>query len=64
MDFVRRFYNMDFPRAVNFLLGNNGGTIQRADPVNQESKKPFELPPQNENMRRVYAYLLNRRGID
>ena len=25
---------------------------------------PFTLPPKNENMRRVYAYLLNRRGID
>lgn len=64
VDFVRRFYNMDFPQAVNFLLGNNGGTIQRAEPVKQEPKKPFELPPQNDNMRRVYAYLLNRRGID
>ncbi len=64
VDFVRRFYNMDFPQAVNFLLGNNGGIIQRAEPVKQEPKKPFELPPQNENMRRVYAYLLNRRGID
>lgn len=64
VDFVRRFYNMDFPQAVNFLLGNNGGAIQRAEPVKQEPKKPFELPPQNDNMRRVYAYLLNRRGID
>ena len=64
VDFVRRFYNMDFPQAVNFLLGNNGGSLPRAEPVKQEPKKPFELPPQNENMRRVYAYLLNRRGID
>ena len=64
VDFVRRFYNMDYPQAVNFLLGNNGGTIQRAEPVKQKPKKPFELPPQNDNMRRVYAYLLNRRGID
>ena len=64
VDFVRRFYNMDFPQAVNFLLGNNGGIIQRAEPVKREPPKPFELPPQNENMRRVYAYLLNRRGID
>ena len=55
---------MDFPQAVNFLLGNNGGIIQRAEPVKREPPKPFELPPQNENMRRVYAYLLNRRGID
>lgn len=64
VDFVRRFYNMDFPQAVNFLLGNNGGTIQRAVPVKKEPKKPFALPPQNENMQRVYAYPLNCRGID
>lgn len=64
VDFVRRFYNMDFPQAVNFLLGNNGGTIQRTEPVKREPLKPFTLPPRNENMRRVYAYLLNRRGID
>ena len=64
VDFVRRFYNMDFPQAVNFLLGNNGGAIQRTEPVKREPPKPFTLPPKNDNMRRVYAYLLNRRGID
>ena len=41
VDFVRRFYNMDFPQAVNFLLGNNGGTIQRTEPVKREPPKPF-----------------------
>ena len=30
VDFVRRFYNMDFPQAVNFLLGNNGGRAGQA----------------------------------
>ena len=55
VDFVRRFYDMDFPQAVNFLLGNNGGALPRAEPVKQEPKKPFALPPQNDNMRRVYA---------
>lgn len=64
VDFVRRFYNMDFPQAVNFLLGNNGGALSQAEPVKREPPKPFTLPPKNDNMRRVYAYLLNRRGID
>ena len=64
VDFVRRFYNMDFPQAVNFLLGNNGGALPQAKPVKREPPKPFTLPPKNDNMRRVYAYLLNRRGID
>ena len=64
VDFVRRFYNMDFPQAVNFLLGNNGDALPQAEPIEQEPTKPFSLPPKNNNMRRVYAYLLNRRGID
>lgn len=64
VDFVRRFYNMDFPQAVNFLLGNNGGALPQAEPVKREPPKPFTLPPKNDNMRRVFAYLLNRRGID
>ncbi len=64
VDFVRKFYNMDFPQAVNFLLGNNGGALPQAEPVKREPPKPFTLPPKNDNMRRVYAYLLNRRGID
>lgn len=64
VDFVRRFYNMDFPQAVNFLLGNNGGALPQAEPVKREPPKPFTLPLKNDNMRRVYAYLLNRRGID
>ena len=64
VDFVRRFYNMDFPQAVNFLLGNNGGALPQAEPVKREPPKPFTLPPKNDNMRRVYAYLLNHRGID
>ena len=64
VDFARCFYNMDFPQAVNFLLGNNGGTPQRAEPIRREPPKPFALPPKNENMRRVFAYLLTRRGID
>ena len=64
VDFVRRFYNMDFPQAVSFLLGNNGGTLPQAEPVKREPPKPFTLPPKNDNMLRVYAYLLSRRGID
>lgn len=45
VDFVRRFYNMDFPQAVNFLLGNNGGALLQAEPVKREPPKPFTLPP-------------------
>ena len=41
-----------------------GGALPQAEPVKREPPKLFALPPKNDNMRRVYAYLLNRRGID
>ncbi len=63
IDFVRRFYNKSYPEAMKYLLGNCGGTIIVSLPIVKEAK-PFELPPKNDNMRRSYAYLLNRCGID
>lgn len=63
IDFVRRFYNKDYPEAVECLLGGCDGTLAVSPPIVKETK-PFQLPPKNDTMRRVYAYLLNRRGID
>lgn len=63
IDFIQRYYNKTYPEAVEYLLGECGGTLITASPVVKESK-PFELPPKNGNMRRVYGYLINRRGID
>lgn len=64
IDFVRRFYNKSYPEAMEFLLGGCGGTLTVSPPVERKPTKPFELPKRSDNMRRVYAYLLNRRGID
>ena len=63
IDFVRRFYNKSYPEAMEYLLGGSGGTLTVSPPIVKEVK-PFELPPKNDNMRRVYAYLLMHRGID
>lgn len=63
IDFVQRYYNKTYPEAVEYLLGECGGALMVSPPVMKESK-PFELPPKNDNMRRVYGYLINRRGID
>lgn len=63
IDFVRRFYNKSYPEAMEYLLGNDSGTLITSSSVAKEIK-PFELPPKNDTMRRVYAYLLNRRKID
>lgn len=63
VDFVRRFYNKSYPEAMEYLLGGSGGTLA-VSPSVQKEENPFVLPPKNDNMRRVFAYLLNRRGID
>ena len=63
IDFVRRFYNKNYPEAVEYLLGGCGGTLITSPPIVKEVK-PFELPPPNDTMRRVYAYLTRTRGID
>lgn len=63
IDFVRRFYNKTYPEAMEYLLGGCGGTLKTSPPVVKE-KKPFELPPKNDNMRRAFAYLTKTRGVD
>ena len=64
IDFVRRFYNKSYPEAMQYLLGGCNGRLVVSPPIQKEPPPPFELPPKNDNMRRVYAYLLNKRGID
>ena len=64
IDFVRRFYNKDYPEAVEYLLGGRNGTLAVSTPIERTMPKPFVLPQRNDNMRRVYAYLLSRRGLD
>ena len=64
IDFVRKYMNKSYPEAMEYLLGGSGmGTLTTAPPVVRE-QKPFELPPKNDNNRRAYAYLLNKRGIN
>ncbi len=62
VDFVRRYYNMTYPEAVECLLGESGGSIIINQPVESETKE-FELPPKNSSIYRAYAYLNNNRGI-
>ena len=63
IDFVRRFYNKDYAEAGEMLLNNCGGQIITSPPIEKE-RKPFELPPRNDRMSRVFSYLLLTRGID
>lgn len=64
IDFVRRFYNKTYPEAMDYLLGGCIGALTVSSPVQKRTAVPFEIPEKNDNMRRAYAYLMNRRGID
>ena len=65
ISFVKQFYGLSYPEAVSMLLGDDlCGRYPAAKEKEPEPAKPFELPPKNESMRRVYAYLLQKRCID
>lgn len=65
VSFVQKFYGLSYPEAVSLLLGGDtGNAFPAASEKEAEEPKPFELPPANSDMRRVYAYLVKRRGID
>lgn len=65
VSFVQRFYRMSYPEAVSLLLGGEqGAAFPSAEKKTEEPRKPFEPPPKNGNMRRVYAYLMKQRHID
>lgn len=62
IDFVRKFYNKDYARAVEMLL--NGGGQAITSPIIEKEHKPFKLPQKNDRMSRLFSYLLFTRGID
>ena len=65
IDFVKYYYDKSFPEAVTMLLGGEQGQGYRESRMRQpEPKKPFALPPANDNMRRVFAYLIKSRLLD
>ena len=65
ISFVQQFYDLSYPEAVTRLLDGEQGCIYTAAPKQEEKpKEEFALPPANRDMRRVYAYLLNRRFLD
>lgn len=65
IDFVQSFYGLSFPEAVMKLLGGEQGEVySKAKEIKQTEQKPFELPPKNSDMRRVFAYLIKNRYIE
>ncbi len=64
--FMQTFYDMDFPIAVQSLLGMNlevSYTPKTASERKIEEPKAFVLPEKNSDMHRVYAYLIKQRFI-
>lgn len=62
IDFMRRFYNMEYSDAVLYLTG--GGMEKLCKRPEQEQDYPeLVLPERNNNMRRVFAYLTKQRCI-
>lgn len=63
--FMQHHYGMDFPTAVQELLGQRITPlpIPQRKAVQFEKPKKFELPTANENMHRVFAYLIKQRFI-
>ena len=63
VDFVREQYGLSYPEAVQTLLGAKAAAAPVSE-YRQKEQQPFELPPKNDNMCRVYAYLIKQRQID
>ena len=65
VSFVQTYYGLSYPEAMTLLLGGETGQVYPATQEKvTEPPKPFELPEANEDMRRVYAYLMKQRHID
>ena len=65
IDFVRKFYGKNYVEAVQMLLGSNVDIQPIAKKEHYEHKqKDLKMPPKNDSMKRVFAYLLMTRGID
>ena len=65
IDFVRKFYGKNYVEAVQMLLGSNADIQPIAKKEHYEHQpKDLKMPPKNDSMKRVFAYLLMTRGID
>ena len=62
--FMREHYGMNFQEAMQALLGHSALPLtHEVQPVMAKEKKEFKLPEANDNMHRVYAYLIKQRFI-
>ncbi len=63
--FMKEFYGMNYQQAVLTLLNEDVSlNCSQVNTPREKERKPFVLPPANENNRRVFAYLLKHRHLD
>ncbi|MGB8455612.1 MAG: hypothetical protein WCD89_25250 [Anaerocolumna sp.] len=60
---MQNFYGLSFSNAVTMLIGGEQGEAYSRAREKEEVRKPFELPPKNNDMRRVFAYLIKHRHL-
>ena len=64
VSFLQTFRGMSYPEAMECLLGGQMGAPYPSASTRKEAPpKDFALPPKNHTMRRLYAYLLQKRLI-
>ncbi len=64
LKFMREHYGMNFQEAMQALLGHSALPLSHeVQPVMAKEKQEFRLPEANDNMHRVYAYLIKQRFI-
>lgn len=69
IDFMQEFFGMTYPEAVTYLLNGETGQAahrSRQDTPTQTAKKEKNVlipPEKNDTMKRVYAYLMQKRHI-
>ena len=65
VSFVQSHYGLSYPEAMKLLLdGESGQAYPTVEEREQAPPKAFAPPEQNENMKRVYGYLMKHRMID
>lgn len=64
IDFVCKYMNKSYPEAMEYLLGESTEPVTIKERLKIKESSPLELPQKNDNMRRIFAYLISNRGID
>ena len=62
--FLQKYYHYSFREAMEVLLSVAGDMTVSAQDIQDTQKKEFQLPSKSTNMKRVFTYLHETRGID